>query len=150
GWNGIFTVLAVFAIIAVLGAMLLPALAKAKQKSQRISGVNNLKQIGLALRLFADDNGDRVPASFEEMMNELGTDKVTIDPESGQRFIYLNSGYPLSSLEPDSVIAYSPVDTRGRSVAFADGSVQQLSSARFDELQQRGLVRVIRQEELAR
>lgn len=83
-------------------------------------------------------------------MNELGTDKVTIDPESGQRFIYLNNGYPLSSLEPDSVIAYSPVDTGRRCVAFADGSVQQLSSAEFAELSGRGFVRVMRQDELAR
>ena len=55
--------LVVIAIIAILAAMLLPALAAAKRKAQKINCTNNLKQVGLAFRIWEGDNNDRYPMS---------------------------------------------------------------------------------------
>jgi prepilin-type N-terminal cleavage/methylation domain-containing protein/prepilin-type processing-associated H-X9-DG protein len=53
--------LVVIAIIAILAAMLLPALAKAKRKAFNISCTSNLKQVSYAIQMFGDEHGDLLP-----------------------------------------------------------------------------------------
>ena len=90
----------IVAVLAILAAMLLPALASAKRKAKRIQCVNNLKQDGLAFRLWEGDNGDKYPMAvstnkngtmeyaeggnafrhFQVMSNELSTPKILVCP----------------------------------------------------------------------
>ena len=53
--------LVVIAIIAILAAMLLPALARSKEKAYLANCVGNLKQLGYAVQMFADDHNDQLP-----------------------------------------------------------------------------------------
>ena len=113
------------------------ALTEARDKAARIKCVNNLKNVGLAARIWATDNGDHLPKDFATMKNELSTPKILICPSDPARaegikdweqFATVGGSYEMlspgiSEQFPGAVYARCPFHNN---VARADGSVMQL------------------------
>ncbi len=139
-----WAVLLGFAVIIFFGAALvLPALTKAKTKAQKVTALNNLRQIGVAVQMAANENSGKLPASLAALTNELGSDKALTDPETGKPFIYLAAGEHLGQLSSNTVLAYSPSGKRDRAVLFADGRVELLNGLRLSKLTHRGLSQLV-------
>jgi len=110
--------LVVIAIIAVLAGLLLPVISKAKASARATACLSNLRQIGLALQLYVQENNNRLPIMYDAALstnsvvtvtnlpsidlvlsNHLGSQKILACPADDQRlFERTRSSYAWNSL----------------------------------------------------
>jgi prepilin-type processing-associated H-X9-DG protein len=126
---------------AIAAAVMLPALAKAKDQSQRVVSMNNLKQIGLACMMYANDHNGEFPPNLEVLVKDGHlTDKILVSPRkptghSGPSYIYIAGQKTSSPIE--NILAYEDPSFAkdGKRIAlFLDGHVEALEPGRFQEV----------------
>ena len=152
--SGIFLVM-----MPIFAALLLPALAAAKQKAQQINCINNEKQLALAVRIYSTDHDNHLPpaASWcDAIKSSVGADKTFKCPAANAAspcdyaFNAKLDGLDASQVNPQTVMIFeadagwnahggpeleSPRHRGGRMmVAFADGSVQMLPETQLSSL----------------
>jgi prepilin-type N-terminal cleavage/methylation domain-containing protein/prepilin-type processing-associated H-X9-DG protein len=122
--------LVVLAVIAILAALLLPTLARAKSKAWQTECLNNLKQVGLAIQLYADDNADFLPGpALRQVPTSYNSSEIRVLPffirhylalpEPGSQEL-LTTAWPIITCPAQIRVSIPSTATIDRRVTYCD------------------------------
>ena len=110
----------VIAIIAILAALLLPALARAKEKALRVNCVSNLKQIGLGIIMYSDDAGKLPSVKFKDANSWYPYEMMRVSPPANITMGPFNLGLVWGTKEVSNPkVFYCPSNKKGATDNFS-------------------------------
>ncbi|MHC4355049.1 MAG: DUF1559 family PulG-like putative transporter, partial [Planctomycetota bacterium] len=125
---------------AIGAGVLMPAMARARQQARGVVSMSNLKQLGLATHMYADDHDGKFPDGFEQMWDYYRNSKILESPQKpagfdGPCYIYVKGhSRDVKSPARQIVIYENPEYLQDNIPAlFLDGHVERMSRDRFVE-----------------
>jgi hypothetical protein len=122
---------------AVGAGVAMPAMSKAREQAKFAASLNNLKQIGLGLHMYAQDNDDKFPSDLEQAQRYFGNAKVLESPRKptdfeGPSYIYIPDQSPKTA-DTGNIVAYENPEYAWYDIVvlFLDGHVERMTSDRF-------------------
>jgi competence protein ComGC len=115
----VLVVIAVIFVTALLISLLLPAFSRAESRSRRVSCIDNLKQIGVAYRVWENDNGDKYPALQKDDLN--GMQEMLGASSGAGKYAYLPYSIMQNEFGQSPKVVLCPADERSANTNFFYG-----------------------------